>query len=810
MLLNGTWKVKGCLENGEVTEFSGNVPGCVHTDMIKNGFIGDIFYRKNALEIQWIEKNDYTYYKCFTVEKVYENAYIEFDGLDTYCDVYLNGTKIGEAENMHLQYAFCADGVLKDGENMLEIRFYSPVNKVEGKPPLPGAFTTERLYTRRIQCTYSWDWVDRFVTMGIFRDVRLVFRKPNEIDNLYIVTKSINQYSAQMKLSVALRDFKLSLDEYIGIEIKDPNGKLCFSKKRAAVYENFSEYIDIVDPALWFPNGYGKQPLYTLTVTSGECVKSVKFGIRQITILQIEDEEGSKEQLICSELQKEDFLEKIDKNESTACFTVLVNGVKIMCKGGNWVPCEPFPSAETPEKISSLLTAGADAGVNMLRVWGGGIFERDEFYDECDRLGILVTQDFLMACGTYPEHESWFIEALSKEAESAALRLRNHACLAWWSGDNENAVMGYEDITDYPGYLSAAFGIEPVISKLDPERYFLPSSPYGGKVYCSATRGTTHNTFFLGDVFAYVRENDMKNYREYFSKHLYRFNAEQAALGLPFVSSLMNFMTEEDIFGEDTSVSQFHTKNNPALGDITLYQYIEMMTRKIFGDFTSGEDRVAKMQMLHCEWVRLTLENFRRNKWFSSGIVYWMYNDCWPAASGWSLLDYYAMPKPAYYEFKRSAKPVIASIDEKDGKLRVYICNDSLQNACGNAKLYVYDFVKDEELKTIGFAFSVPENSSECVYECDYGKISEMLSDTTVIICDIKSSLGDDSAFFIAERYQDLAVSYGGVRITEISEDSVTVTADCFTPYALIDVPYFLEDNCFMMKKGETRTIKIV
>ena len=807
MLLNGAWQVNGTNAANEPFRLTGTVPGCIHTDLQQAGLIGDMYYRDHAKQVQWIEDRDFTYSKTFTVAKVAPNAFLEFDGLDTYCAVLLNGIKVGEADNMFIPHAFAVDGVLKQGENTVQVCFRSPVREVADKPSLSGAFTTERLHTRRMQCTYSWDWVDRFVTMGIFRDVRLVFRASNEIDHVYVYTKDINPYSAQIKVEVNVRDLVPEVDD-VQMTIKDPSGKTVFTKKRTILRETVEEYIDLRAPQLWYPNGYGAQPLYTLTIKTPTAQKTVTFGIRKLTILQLEDEDGSAEQQRCRAMQQLDYIKKIDFNESTACFIVLVNDIKIMCKGANWVPCEPFPSAETPEKIERLVRLGANAGVNMLRVWGGGIFEQEAFYNACDRYGVLVTQDFLMACGTYPEEEAWFIAALQKETKAAALRLRNHACLAWWSGDNENAVYGDENRTDFPGYRAATYGIEPVLKQYDPQRYFLPSSPYGGKCYCSATRGTTHNTFFLGSIFAYMRESDFSDYRWFFSTFYSRFTAEQAVGGLPFVSSLKKFMSDEDIYGIDQSVSEFHTKNNPALGPYTLFRYFNMITEKIFGSYTDGADRVRKQQMVQCEWTRLTFEAHRRRKWFAAGLVYWMFNDCWPAANGWAYLDYYAQPKPAYYMFKRCAKAVIASLEEENGKLLVHVCNDALAPAAGNGKLYLYDFAANKNVWEQDFSFDVPVNTAEQALAVEYNTLTAQMNRNTVLLCDIACNLGEDRAMFIEKRFKDLDIHYGEARVLARDAQSITVTVDTFQPYVIIDEPNLVE-NCFALKKGEVKVIQI-
>ena len=809
MLLNGAWAGEIINEEGETIAFPATVPGCVHTDLLACGKIGDFYYREESRSVQWIERCDAVFSRSFEVEKLLPGAELVFDGLDVYCDVFLNGRKVGEAHNMFHPHVFPVDGVLKEGANRLEVRFRSPIREVEGRPALEGAFTTERLYTRRLQCTYGWDWVDRFVTMGIFRDVRLVFRRPNTVSQVYVTTEELLPGSAQIRVAVSFSDFTPSGD-VLSLSILDPDGRRVWNKERALTEPILSEWIDLPSPRLWYPNGYGEQPLYTLVASTPAGGKTVVFGIRRITLRELVDEPGSPAAERCKAIRSQPFAQGKDNNETTSSFTVFVNGTPIFCKGADWVPCEPFPSAETPEKIARILAISRAGGVNMIRVWGGGIFERDEFYDECDRLGILVAQDFLMACGTYPEDDPRFLDELKKEARAAALRLRNHPCLAFWNGDNENAVYGNENRTDFPGYR-AARAIAPVLAEYDPARRFLPSSPYGGDPYCSPTRGTAHSTFFLGSIFRYVRESDFSDWRRTMGRYLTRFNAEQPVMGMPFVSTLRRFLTEEDIFGDDERVSEFHTKTNPSVKEMTLYGHLSRMSEKLFGAFESGEDRVRKMQMMQCEWVRLGVELYRRNKWFSSGVLFWMLNDCWPAANSWSLIDYYARPKPAFYAFMRCAKPVIAILSEEDGKLTVSVSNDALLPARGRGRLYLYDFASDGELLPTAFSYDVAPNAAADVLSLEYAPFEAKLSRTRLLLCDIENDDGStDRAFLVPVRYADLDLDYRPLRVLSETPDEITVRADAFTPFALLDDPAFLSENALCLKRGETKTLRRV
>ncbi len=804
MLLNGIYDVT-CEYNGEKLEFIGKVPGCVHRDLIENGTIKDIFYRDNSEKYEWIENADFTYSRTFSVSELKPCAYISFDGIDTYSKIYLNGVLIGETDDMFIPYSFRVDGILKEGENRLRVELRSPIKEVRGLPLREGAFTRERMNTRRIQCTYGWDWVARFVTLGIIGDVSLDFREHNEIDNVYIYTKDINPYSAQLQLDISIRDFRDS-GESLKILITSPDGQAVIEKERRLISPMLSERIDITSPELWYPNGYGAQPLYTLTVISGNDEKRLNFGIRRISVIQPPDAPESENKKIAMMLKSVDYLAARDRNEVTSGFTILVNDIPIFAKGADFVPCEPFISDETPEKVTRLLTLAKEAHINMIRVWGGGVFSSDIFYDTCDRLGILVAQDFLMACGHYPEDEEWFIDRLNKEAYHAAIRLRNHPSLAFWNGDNENAVDGDENRTDYPGFLSATRGIEPILKKYDPERYFFASSPYGGFPFSSVTVGTAHNTNYVFDYMTFIKNNGMKDYIEERGEHLLsRFNSEQPIFGLPFVSSLKKFMTDEDIFGADQSISEYHTKNNPALGDTTLYDYFIIFTKKVFGDFQDGADRVKKCQMIQCDTVRMTMELYRRNKSFASGLLYWMYNDCWPSANGWSIVDYYAMPKPAYYAFKRAAKPVIASVWKKWGIYSVYVCNDGLKNARGRGVLYSYNIKSGNSDSIFKFEFDVAGSSSSAVFTvtADAFKISA----DNILICDIEGEFGSDRAMYISGRYSDFDFEYSEPRIIAEDSESITVISDTFNPIALIDVPYLIEENAFIAKRGEIRKI---
>jgi len=810
MNLNGSWRLHITDGGAHDYDIEARVPGCAHTDLMRAGILPDLFWRKNNDLAQWVENCDAVYSREFFVETVEKNSFLVFEGLDTYCDVFLNGSLIGSAEDMFIPYELAVDGVLQRGVNHLEVHFRSPIREVADCPKRQGAFTTERINTRRLQCTYGWDWVARFVTMGIWKEARLEVRRPDRLENVYVFTKSIYAYGA--KVGMKLQFAEVTGNDWVEFEIKDPDGRTVYSKKRriltAGRYDHdavLEEEIDIRNARLWYPIGYGDQPLYTLTIRqAGTVVKDVVFGIRTAEILELEDEPDSPEAQLAQKMKEYPHLKEWDRNEGSSSFILLVNGVRIFCSGANWVPAEPFVSEETDEKLAALVELAKAGNVRMLRVWGGGIFEHDAFYSACDRLGILVTQDFLMACGTYPEEEDDFIDKLKLEARAGALALRNHPCLMWWSGDNENAVNGDENQTSYTGRRAALEAIGPVLAQLDPHRRFLPSSPYGGVPYASGVRGTSHNTQYLGHIFSYIEKGDFSAYRQYFDTYLERFCAEQPAMGMPYVSTLRKFMTDEDIFGEDTEVSEYHTKSNPAL-KYSLYEYIDRLTRGIFGEYKDGEDRVKKMQMLQCERIRLSMELFRRNAWYSSGLLYWMFNDCWPAANSWSIVDYYCAPKPAYYAFKRASKALITSVTEEDGEYRAWVSHTGKGQTAGKGRLYVYDVVTGEEPWELDFEYEAV-NEAFCAAAVCKDTLASVLNRQRVLLCEVEG----DRAYFLPGDYLGTAWEEGGFALLSEDEDSLTVRAEVCLPMLLLDVPCLLEENGFFMKKGEIRVLKKV
>lgn len=792
--LNGDWRGICYGEDGKLDfEFNGTVPGCVHTDLIAENIIDyDLFYRDNADKCQWIENRSFEYSKTFRVSTLPTKAELVFEGLDTYTDIFLNGKPVGRTDDMFIEHRFDVTDLICSGQNYLKVHFRSPIKEVEGRRELPAAFTKERVHTRRMQCTYGWDWVARFVTAGIFKDAYLEIGDELTVDNAYIYTVSIEGDAPQICFEAEFKNFENG--EHITAEIISPEGETVFSHKYYVKEKELKDHVNIVGGKLWYPAGYGEQPIYTLRI----CGKEFKFGIRTAVIYQVKDAVGGEYYNKALSIQSSPLGQVADKNKEFSGFELRVNGIPVFCKGANWVPSEPFPSAEDNQKMTEILTLAKEANVNMLRVWGGGIFERQHFYDECDRLGIMTTQDFLMACGQYPEYDDYFIEQLKRETEHAAKELRNHPCLMWWSGDNENAVRGWDDSEEYDGRTAIHLGIAPILMKFDPMRRFMPSSPCGGEEYRSVTVGTSHHTNYLGEIhYPYINKKDMVDYKEFFEMFTSRFDSEEPTMGASTLPSLRRFMTDEDIF-ENDEMWLYHTKDlwTPEVPNV---YFTDNFAFKVLGTPTDKMDKFFKRKYGQYEWVRITMENFRRNKGYSNGEIYWMWNDCWPSAMGWTFVDYYCQPKASYYSFKRAAAPILLSMTKKDDNYDIYVISDEKHGVSGELTLYVFG---KSGMKEIGKeVISAPAMVSTVVKSVS----RSVLGKGEFMVVELKAD-GTTYRTFYREGKLPI-VPCNGITITERTENSITVTADSYIHAVEFEGEYVFEDNYFSMLPGESRKI---
>lgn len=475
--LTGAWQLEGEGIDPKGKEASiaidAQVPGHVHQDLLAAGLIADPGYRKQADDCQWVEHWRWTYSRTFELERLEPGRpLLEFEGLDTYAEIEVNGIRLARTDNMFVRYRFDVSGLLREGTNELVVRFRTVAEGIAGKSyaGLGAAFTNERLFVRRMQCTFGWDWVGRLVSYGIWRPVRLVFEDVAAIEDLFVYTKALDARGASLAVAVETRS-RTEAPLRLSLAIADPSGSIVWQAERRSDGGKLELTADLTEPELWWPAGYGDQAQYRLVAklygSSGLLdERSRSFGIRTVRIEQLPDREGSPEARLTAKLRAQEtardetadnpdgMVWEANGDRPGSGFRLLVNGLPIFCKGANWVPCDPFPSRVPDTHYAHLLTLARDAGMTMLRCWGGGIYEPEPFWDWCDRLGIVVVQDFMMACGTYPEADRDWTASLRAEIEGAIRALRNHPSLVWWNGDNENGMFAGEEEPDYPGRRS--------------------------------------------------------------------------------------------------------------------------------------------------------------------------------------------------------------------------------------------------------------------------------------------------------------------------------------------------------------------
>ena len=772
------------------------IPGCLHTDLMAAGIITDIYYRDNNDKYGWVE-NCAPIYETHFDATLGDNVCLKFDGLDTFTRVYLNGSLLGETHNMFIPHSFDVTELLRERDNVLRVEFTSPVKAVEGMPISPGfAFTGDRINARRIQCTYSWDWVARFVTMGIFRPVYLEYRDGLEIEDVYVRTDAVDRFGAAIVAEYTLSGF--DKPGMVEAELISPSGRVVYRDRFYADREQMVRKMDIPTPELWYPHGYGEQPLYTLRARAGESEYSTRLGIRTLRIVNIQDVQGSDYYNRASEAAKADVVNERILDDHFFGFKVIVNGKEIFCRGGNWVPCDPFASEESEEKIRALVRASRDMGANVLRVWGGGLFETPAFFDECDKQGILICHDFLMACGQYPEKQEWFIKELLLESEYAVKLMRNHPSLGWFHGDNENAERGSDVIPDYSGRSSALDGIFPSVYKYSKNIPFLASSPWGGNMFSSITSGTSHNTNYLGDIFDRFYTTDCHDYKEYLSRYTSRFVSEEPTFGAICRESMLEFMTADDLLGDDESILKYHAKTNPGL-PVHIYDDVRAFAEHLLGEFEDGEDRFFKMKYMQCEWVKVTKELVLRNLGYSNGIIYWMFNDCWPASLGWAFVDYYLRRKPSFYAFKRLSVPFVGSVDPEGKYLTVSNTSDE-----GDA-VFVSVVALDmndgmREVARLDTSVMLDPYATERI------DLSALYTgENILIVSDVSCGESEYRSYF---KKGNLEITRDdSFEVVKETESSITIRAKKYLQAVELEGDYTYSDNYFTMLSGEVKTV---
>lgn len=846
--LNGLWQASGISPDGKTITIPAKVPGMIHVDLAREGYLPDMYWRDNANQCQWVEDWTWTYRHTFTLEdSLYlDYAVLEFGGLDTYADIKINGTFFAHTQNAQIAHHFDASKVLKHGENTIEVTFTPYQENIKGKPlDYVAAFNrSDRVHVRRMQCTFYWDWVNRFITFGLWRPVTLYLYDNCCLQDVFVYTQDIARTSAslQIRLETEIRPDLAASFSVTGVDmppetahflesgndqvtsakrptfipvaectICDPSGKPVWYKRLHIFNPQVRLQADLRDPQLWWPCGYGEQPLYKLYVKLFDAnnqlqdEKEITFGIRTVRIEQLQDLPGSLEEATTNQLRSQ---MAVDRDTAPGeSFILLINGERIFCKGANWVPASPFPSEVPPETYDKLISLCARGNMNLLRCWGGGIYESDAFFEACDRYGVMISQDFMLACARFPEDDEEFMEQMRMEIPKAIRMLRNHTSLVWWAGDNENACHYDWDDPGAPGVRLCREVYYPALDALDPSRPFRPSSPYGGMNNCSATIGDAHMT-------AYNHPGDWNEN----VKRCGRFMSESVSHGSTLMWSLRKFISEEDIADPRKEMFEFHVKDNPhkAPGSPTLFESMMQQSDRFFGAPENTEDKIQKYAYTQYEWIRLSLEAARRSKWYCAGIQYWMYNDCWPTV-GLALVDHYLIPKGGYYAAKRASQPVIASLIKNGENLEAWVLNDCLQNAEGQMTLFI-QYPDGRHIDIAAAAFESPANDNLLAITIPISSLPAPLEKEMMIICQIEGSFGTDRAWFYPGTPGDIRYAPATLDVTitgienpdgtkDMSKGTIRIHSEKYAHVVTFDGGIEMSDNFFDLLPGEERIL---
>jgi len=675
--LCGDWQFR---QAGTDEWLPARVPGGVHTDLMAAGRIPDPFVADNEQYVQWVAQSDWEYrymFSCPTELLEQDQIWLVCDGLDTLAEVRLNGQLLGRAENMFRQYRWDVHELLtnelksigpKPRLNELLITFTSPVKAAAAQQavrPLPGVpqAIPGGPYLRKAPCQFGWDWGPQLPPIGIWKDIRLEW-----YTTAYITQVNLRQQHATHPTKPGAPptvSAQVCADGWRGLPLRAvlrltaPDGTVQEAQAALKSSESYSSTqetlvsLAVDKPQLWWPNGYGQQPLYQVEVSlyadfNSQPVlqdrRTYQLGLRTIELRQEPDAWGRS-------------------------FVFVVNGVPIFAKGSDWIPADSFPTRLTDEHLEGLIRAAAETHQNMLRVWGGGFYEEERFYDLCDRYGILVWQDFIFSCSIYPLDDPAFLDNVHSEVVENVRRLRHRASLALWCGNNEMEQGWVEWRWNQPELqdLKQAYDrffhhtLPAWCAAEDPDHSYWPSSPSSGTPF-EDPNGQAQGDAHYWDV--WHGRKPFTAYRDQFP----RFMSEFGFQALPPLETIRSYAQEAD-WNMTSYIMEQHQKNTSGNG---------LMVAQMTDNFRLPKDFPAMVYLsmvLQSEGLRYGVEHWRRNKPRVAGIIYWQLNDCWPVAS-WSSLDYFGRWKALHYAVRRFYAPLLLSIEDQPTSQALYVTSD--------------------------------------------------------------------------------------------------------------------------------------
>ncbi len=650
-----------------------SVPGTIHTDLLNNGQIPDPFYGCIEKELQWIGERDWIYKTQFKVDSSMlsnSNINLVFEGLDTYADVILNGKKLLQANNMHRKWEVNCKELLKVGDNLLEIHFQSALNKffedsIALGYPLPGGHW---VFARKAAYHFGWDWGPRFITAGIHKPIHLEVWNHHRPIDFHIYTKSTDDNSATISLTYRVES---EIDENAMLRVIDIKNEKELTNQPVKLQLGDNSYsidFNIINPKLWWSNGLGDPHIYELRIEllteSGYSHKSdVPFGVRILRTVLEDDEHGQ-------------------------ALYVELNGHKVFLKGANYIPQHSFNTEVANQNYQDIINLAVKSNMNMLRIWGGGIYEKDIFYELCNRNGLLVWQDFMFACAMYPSDDD-YIENVRQEAIYQVKRLRNHSNIALWCGNNEvdegwhnwgwqkaNRTSKKDSTAIWEGYKQVFHQILPEVLEMnDPQRFYLSTSPLFG---WGREKSMTHGSSHYWGVWWGVQPVEM------YLEKVPRLMSEYGLQALPTLSTIRTFQSEDEDYLFSPSL-KCHQKHPTGYENIEAYLKMENLKAE------SLEELIYMSQLVQAKGIGLAIEAHRRAMPYCMGTLYWQLNDCWPVTS-WSATDFYGNWKALQYRARDLFDDIVVTFTDHNGKVDVHLVSDRLTDTQGKLEIRIVDF----------------------------------------------------------------------------------------------------------------------
>lgn len=824
--LNKEWRISTCnIGEWKIEDLNGKetigckVPGAVHLALMDAGIIADPMKELNMQECRFIEEKDFWHRISFEVEKDFcqDLVILTFEGVDVNADYYLNNEYLGSSCNAFCPAEFDITGRLKAGTNTLTVRVNEGIQAVkdQGKSIDYMKYSWNqqepwRTYVRKPQFCYGWDWARRLSTCGIYKPVYIKSYEKACFEDCYISSTLKEDGSATIQIHSSVKELEQGNYKirYIIYTDEAYEKKKVVASGEAEIDKSLS--ISLEDPKLWWCNGYGEQYLYQVELelvdvcgqTLDTCSK--KHGIRSLSIVQ------------------KPIGELGDKT-----FTFTLNGKPIYAKGANWVPVDQIIGRITPERYETLIRCAVDMNMNMFRIWGGGFYEGDAFFDLCDRLGILVWHDFMFACGYYPDFDEEFLENVRKEAVYQVKDKRGRTCFAGWTGNNENYSMyeGHQKYVEekFPFYGQKIYEgiLAPVCAELDPDREFRLSSPYGGDCADDIKEGDQH---FWG-----IYHESHEQFRDFFriADSKASFVSEFGMIAPMNLESLKKCCAEEQCFPQSEQW-KFHSNEGDNFESLlTQYFGVEKPSKELPVD-----QYILMGQAIQAEVIRYAFEKYRSEKFLCSGTLFWMYSDCYPT-SGWCFVDYYYNKKPLYYYTKRAFAPVSIffrayqpntnqgmkeyETHYRDGeaKVEITLTSDILKDTELDCTVRVMK-LDGQELERREIHTAIPENSSVNLCSLNLNDYAEKVDiHDLVVLCTVQ----EEGKTVAQNRY--FPVPFGKLNLEDakiscekvILEDCVELTLTSDSYVWLCHLPHeegvSFDNNDLDLVPGQPVTVKV-